>query len=160
VGRKHVTQKELKASGAASRARSEARAAALQRHELLLGRASRTVDQLQARFRDCGLYSARKDDVDLLRSLGLRAFERVGHAVQIELGRAKPIPEAPEATIDVAVTCMPSQFWQFTVRRHERGYPAWRITTGSGDFAKFWPIAVGLASGMFSVVPIPHVDRP
>ena len=77
----------------------------------------------------------------------------------------------PAATVKVEVSAMPAQFFRFTITRPQdfvmddaeapRGFRAvyepvevFEMSTGSGNFSAYWPMAKAIAENMLSVVPV------
>jgi hypothetical protein len=94
-------------------------------------------------------------DKALLESLGLRThnFSREGTflgTVQTYNG------DEPESTVDVTVTSMPAQFWEFKITRFREGDPTQgkeviTVRTGSGGFTTYWPSIELIAGHMLEV---------
>jgi hypothetical protein len=110
-------------------------------------------------------------DHELLESLGLRTwnFERAWTPLgTVVVQDAEPDGEygpRPATTVDVAVSALPAQFWRFTITRPRddcetvngkvRGIYTplehFVMTTGSGAFGTYWPMAKALAKHMINV---------
>lgn len=116
-------------------------------------------------------------DRKLLQELGLAVFGfgvdwiDLGTVVLFEAeertyGNPPETKTAPATTVKVEVSCLPAQFWRFTVTRprdqvDELGEGRWRtvyepvevfeITTGSGGFSGYWPGVKQIAGHCFEV---------
>jgi hypothetical protein len=119
-----------------------------------------------------GPWSAYADDVALMEKLGLRTtdFGREWTDLgTVTVQEAEPNDEygpRPASTVKVEVSAMPAQFWRFTVTRPKddaevtadgkvRGiYEPLEIrviTTGSGSFTRYWPVAEMMAEHCLDV---------
>lgn len=125
-------------------------------------------------------YTYNGDD-KLLASLGLRT-SGVGHR-WIDLGTVEVVPASdsnpydcltgpsPASTVKVEVHSMPSMFWRFTLTRPRdevvddpsapRGWRSvyepcevYEMSTGSGGFGEYWPIAEKWALHWFNIKPL------
>lgn len=111
-------------------------------------------------------------DLKALADLGLRTtdFDYVWTDLgTVTVQEAEPDGEygpRPAATVKVEVSAMPAQFWRFTVTRprdEADTLPGGRVvgvyepvqvrvvTTGSGRFTDYWPVARMLAENMLEV---------
>lgn len=97
---------------------------------------------------DCGAYR-HNGDHELMTSLGLRTWSF--HQEFTDLGTViinEVHEESSAATIKVEVSALPAQFWRFTVTQEE-GVTV--LTTGSGGFSDYWPIAKLVADNMLII---------
>lgn len=110
-------------------------------------------------------------DHDLLASLGLktddfgREWTPLGTVVVQEAEPNGEFGPRPAATVDVEVSALPAQWWRFTISRPRddsetvdgevRGIyePLERfvMTTASGGFTTYWPIAKLIAEHMLYI---------
>lgn len=120
-------------------------------------------------FKD--LYRANDGDVGLLISLGLRTtdfqreFTDLGTVIVEEAEPDGEYGPKPASTVKVEVAAMPAQFWRFTVTRPQdnselvngkvRGIyepvEIFILSTGSGRFSEYWPIAKRVAENMLDI---------
>lgn len=86
-------------------------------------------------------------DLPLFESLGLKPF--VIHDQRRTLVGKYKLPDCEMASVEIWVTCMPAQFWQFIIETDEgRKFEA---TTGSGSLSDYWPSILKIAEGMLVV---------
>lgn len=116
-------------------------------------------------------FDAYAQDVALMQQLGLRTdnFGRDWtHLGTVTVDEAEPedrFGPRPASTVRVEVAALPAQFWRFTVTRPRdecetvdgevRGIyepvEVRVITTGSGRFGEYWPVARMVAQHVLSV---------
>lgn len=85
-------------------------------------------------------------DRPLFRRLGLKPFSAKTHS-SFQVGAVM----LPEAVVQISVTGMPAQFWDFRILRN--GHSRWyAFRTGSGCLSDFWPHVVAVAEDMFTPV--------
>jgi hypothetical protein len=87
-------------------------------------------------------------DRALFRRLGLTPFKDVPSQTTLELGRVSVGDDG--SYVDITVTCMPAQFWRFTIYRAS-SKDTLTLNTGSGGLNEYWPTAKLFAEGMLSV---------
>lgn len=123
--------------------------------------------------------NAYERDRALMESLGLTTsgFERGWTDLgTVTVQEAEPDGEygpRPASTVRVEVCAMPAQFWRFTVTRPKDGAETLpdgtvvgvyeplevrEVTTGSGAFSTYWPVAKRLAEHMLDVASPVGVD--
>lgn len=101
----------------------------------------------------CKLYDY---DVEPMRALGLDVKAATKFSEYTDFGTVvlhERDAEGPKTTIKVEMMPMPAQFWRFTVTRpRDAVLPDGAlererlvVTTGSGAFRDFWPMAVAIA---------------
>lgn len=98
-------------------------------------------------------------DRGLFTELGLNMFVADEHRGRIHLGTV----ETDWASVEVEVTCMPAQFWRFTItpkveepvydRRLPSDVQAGVLETGSGALVDYWPVVEKWVSGMLVFTP-------
>lgn len=117
------------------------------------------------------MVDAYESDRPLMESLGLRTvvFDRGWTDLgTVTVEKAEPRGEfgpRPASTVRVEVLALPAQFWRFTVTRPRdacetvdgevRGIyeplEVLTVTTGSGSFAEYWPVATMIANHVLDV---------
>lgn len=109
-------------------------------------------------------------DAELMRSLGLatafgRDWTNLGIVTVEEAEPEGEFGPRPAALIEVEASAMPAQFWRFTIVRPRddaetvggkvRGVYApmerFILSTGSGGFGDYWPMAQAVARNMATV---------
>ncbi|AMM49968.1 hypothetical protein TH61_00545 [Rufibacter sp. DG15C] len=86
-----------------------------------------------------------KDDLPLILELGLDEFILESN-VESNIGTV----DTEDYSIDVYVTCAPSQFWRFDIFNKVEGKRT-VITTGSGMFTQYWDVAKMIGQGLVAV---------
>lgn len=94
-------------------------------------------------------------DRELFDRLGLRKFA-IGHGFDdrdesLNDWRDLGTVEFEWASVRVEVTCLPAQFFRFTVTAKSEDVQTVTLTTGSGSLSDFWPTIDLWASGMLGV---------
>lgn len=104
-------------------------------------------------------YGCCEVDERLIKALGLTVFRDVPHGRHLSLGIVKYAGDdmENEVEVEVEVTGMPAQFWNFAINvsRDGKEIKKYWISTGSGNFADYWnklnPIFEAEAEGMISI---------
>ncbi|MFB9864089.1 hypothetical protein [Rufibacter immobilis] len=86
-----------------------------------------------------------KEDLPLILELGLNEFIIESH-VETSIGTV----DIKEFTIEVFVTCAPSQFWRFDIFSKTESRRT-VISTGSGTFTQYWKVAELIGQGLVAV---------
>lgn len=88
-------------------------------------------------------------DLKLFRELGLDPFYNIsGHH---EVGRVEFGSEDEDGSwVEIAVDCLPAQFWKFTIYCAETETIT-TVTTGSGSLGDFWPAVKLIADNMLVI---------
>jgi hypothetical protein len=97
-----------------------------------------------------GPFSAYPGDRELLDRLGLKT-DGYPFSEWMELGR---VDFDNEATVDVFVLALPAQSWDFVITRPDEDgerSESFKLSTGTGKFTEFWPMAAMLATNCVSV---------
>jgi hypothetical protein len=91
------------------------------------------------------MYGPYAQDIPKLKELGLKEWktEDTYQKSKMYIGLTHPFEGA---TVEVYVTCLPAQFWEFHVNSTEDESTV--LTTGSGCLDDFWPTVLLFASGM------------
>ena len=93
-----------------------------------------------------------RQDRPLFEKLGLATFSTDNHN-KIELGTVTLLYEDGQVSgkVDIAVTCLPAQFWHFKILSVEDNNQVTAVDTGSGCLSDYWPMVEKIAEGMFCV---------
>jgi hypothetical protein len=92
-----------------------------------------------------GPFSAYPGDRELLDRLGLKTY---GYPFS-ELMKLGQVVFDNEAKVDVFVLALPAQSWNFVITRPDE--ESFKLSTGTGKFTEFWPMAAMLATNCVSV---------
>ena len=86
-------------------------------------------------------------DIPLFHKLGLIPFETNDNE-KILVGKCV-LPFDDNASVEIKVRCMPSQFWEFDVNTVDGRH--YKITTGSGTLSDYWDAVLKVAEGMIVI---------
>jgi hypothetical protein len=111
------------------------------------------------------MYRFYEEDRLLLDGLGLDTSGDLRTREWVDLGEyAHVYDDDPDGKvayrIRVSTCALPAMFWRFDVRPVTTDGEPIRLETGSGTFAKYWPVAKLFAEGMIVPSPLPKSAVP